>query len=31
MLGEHGAQVLRELAGCDDAELDDLRRRGVIA
>ena len=29
LLGEHTAEVLRELAGFDQAEVDDLDRRGV--
>jgi crotonobetainyl-CoA:carnitine CoA-transferase CaiB-like acyl-CoA transferase len=30
LLGEHGAQVLRELAGCDDTEIASLRGKGVV-
>jgi crotonobetainyl-CoA:carnitine CoA-transferase CaiB-like acyl-CoA transferase len=29
--GEHNAEVLRELAGLSDREIDDLRATGVIA
>ncbi|MCB1993979.1 MAG: CoA transferase, partial [Geminicoccaceae bacterium] len=29
-LGQHTDEVLRELLGLDDAELDRLRRQGVI-
>jgi formyl-CoA transferase len=29
-LGQHTAEVLRELAGLDDATLDELRRAGVV-
>jgi crotonobetainyl-CoA:carnitine CoA-transferase CaiB-like acyl-CoA transferase len=29
-LGQHTAEVLRELAGLDDAELDELRRAGIV-
>src|ERR1700730_3583542 len=30
LLGEHTADVLREVMGCDDAELEQLRAEGVI-
>jgi formyl-CoA transferase len=30
LLGEHTAAVLREVIGCDDAELERLRAEGVI-
>ncbi|PXY28423.1 CaiB/BaiF CoA transferase family protein [Prauserella muralis] len=30
VLGEHTTEVLRELAGLHGAEIDDLRRRGVV-
>jgi formyl-CoA transferase len=29
-LGEHTAEVLAELLGVSDAELSDLRKRGVV-
>jgi formyl-CoA transferase len=29
-LGQHTAEVLRELAGLDDAALDELRRTGIV-
>lgn len=29
-LGEHTAEVLRDLAGLGDPEIDDLRHRGVV-
>src|SRR3984893_7136798 len=30
LLGEHTADILREVMGCDDAELEQLRAEGVI-
>jgi len=30
LLGEHTAEVLREVMGCNDAELEQLRAEGVI-
>jgi formyl-CoA transferase len=30
LLGEHTAGILREVMGCDDAELERLRAEGVI-
>jgi formyl-CoA transferase len=30
LLGEHTAEILREVMGCDDAELKQLRAEGVI-
>lgn len=31
LLGEHSTEVLRELAGCDDAEIAALRAKGVVS
>jgi crotonobetainyl-CoA:carnitine CoA-transferase CaiB-like acyl-CoA transferase len=31
LIGQHSDEVLRELLDCQPAELDDLRRRGVVA
>jgi crotonobetainyl-CoA:carnitine CoA-transferase CaiB-like acyl-CoA transferase len=30
LLGEHTASILREVMGCDDAEVEHLRTEGVI-
>ena len=30
LLGEHTADILREVMGCGDAELEQLRAEGVI-